>query len=309
VLLVPVTIKKTHKKRADACSLVRRQHGVITRRQLLMLGYTSAAIQHGLDTRVLHPLFRGVYAVGRREVTRQGMWIAAVLSCGPGAVLSHRSAAALWGIRRYWPGEIEVTVPNTRQPRRPGIRVYRRRTLGSSDVTSRDGIPVTTPTRTLIDSAPSLTDRQRERAINEADRLGLVDLDALRRALVVRSSLRGGAALRKTLDPRVFARTRSGLESDFLGIARRAGLAEPLTLATVNGFEVDFYWPELGLVVETDSWLHHRTPFQQARDRERDQTHTAAGLTCLRFTDHQVDFEQAHIERTLITVAQRLSAA
>jgi very-short-patch-repair endonuclease/predicted transcriptional regulator of viral defense system len=308
-LLVVMTTKKRHAKRPDFWSVVRRQQGVITRPQLLRLGYTSAAIRHRLETGWLHPLFRGVYAVGRPEVTREGLWMAGVLSCGAGAVLSHRSAASLWGIRPYWPGEIEVTVAARRQPRRPGVRVHRSRTLAPSDITRRNGIPVTTPVRTLMDSAPSLTGRQLERAINEADRLGLADVERLRRALDDCPRTPGAAVLRKMLDPATFARTRSGVESDFLGIARRAGLPKPLTLQIVNGYEVDFYWPDLGLVVETDSWLHHRTPFQQARDRERDQAHTAAGLTCLRFTDVQIKYEPAHVERTLRAVAGRLAAA
>ncbi len=162
------------------------------------------------------------------------------------------------------------------------------------------------PIATLIDIAPTLTRDQLEAAINEADKRGLADPDQLRSALDEVVGRRPGAAhLRSTLDHRTFTLTDSQLERRFLPLARNAGLPLPETQQWVNGFKVDFYWPELGLVVETDGLTYHRTPAQQAADRLRDQTHTAAGLTPLRFTRAQVKFEPDHVRATLQAVARR----
>jgi very-short-patch-repair endonuclease len=112
----------------------------------------------------------------------------------------------------------------------------------------------------------------------------------------------GASALKRILDRRTFALTDSALERRFLGLVRETGLPKPRTQARVNGFRVDFYWPELRLVVETDGLRYHRTPMAQTRDRLRDQTQVAAGLTCLRFTHWQVAFERPHVRRTLAAV-------
>jgi very-short-patch-repair endonuclease len=279
---------------------------VVARRQLLELGFPPRAIKHRLWKGRLHPVWRGVYAVGRPELSRYGVWMAAVLSCGPGAVLSHRSAAALWEIGTELPGVIEVSVPIRADHRRSGIVVHRRATLRASDITRRHGIPVTTVVCTLVDLATCLSRDQLEAAINEADKLDLIDPETLRSALDALGRRRGVATLRKTLDRRTFTMTDTQLERRFLPLARKAGLSKPQTQQWVNGFKVDFYWPELGLVVETDGLRYHRTPAEQARDRLRDQTHAAAGLTPLRFTRAQVKFEPDHVQATLTAVARRL---
>ncbi len=186
--------------------------------------------------------------------------------------------------------------------------MHRREKLGAGDVIVREGIPVTAPTRTLIDLAAISDSETIEQLVNEADRLDLVDPDTLRGALGGYRGQRGVAKLRAVLDPRVFRRTKSGLERAFLRLVVRAGLPTPLTQQRVNGFEVDFYWRELGLVVETDGLKYHRTISRQALDRRRDQAHAAAGLTTLRFTEDQIDFEVAHVIETLRAVAGRLRA-
>jgi very-short-patch-repair endonuclease len=172
--------------------------------------------------------------------------------------------------------------------------------------TRHRGIPVTTAVCTLIDLAARTRLGTLERAINEADKLDLVHPEDLRTALDAAPRRAGLGVLRSVLDQRTFALTASELERRFLPIARRAGLPKPVTGRRVNGFEVDFHWPELGLVVETDGLRYHRTPAEQARDRLRDQAHAAAGLTPLRFTHAQVRFDPAHIEATLRAVARRL---
>jgi len=285
--------------------LVDRQHGVVTRSQLLEHGYGTEAIRHRLASGRLHRVMPGVYAVGRPRLTTQGTLMAAVLGCGPGAVLSHGSAAAHWGILGAPSPRLEVTVPAHVSRRRPGIVVHRR-LLADGERAERDGIPVTSPICTLIDVATRLGPARLEAAINEADRLDLADPESLRAALDAISPRPGTGVLRDTLDRLTFTRTDSELERLFLRLVRRAGLPEPETQSRVNGFRVDFYWRELGLVVETDGLRYHRTPAQQARDRARDQAHVAAGLTALRFTHAQVRYEPGHVLQTLALVVNRL---
>jgi very-short-patch-repair endonuclease len=283
------------------------QHGVVARRQLLALGFSSRAIKHRVAKGRLHPLHRGVYAVGRRGLSRHGHWMAAVLACGPGARLSHTSAGALWRIGVQL-GLIEVSVPLPRAPRVPGIRVHRRGPH-ALDRSVADGIPVIGPVQTMVDLATRLDRPRLEAAVNEADKRDLVDPESLRAALTRRGGQPGVRVLCELLDRRTFVLTDSELERRFLPIARRAGLARPLTGQYLNGFKVDFYWPDLGLVVETDGLRYHRTAAEQARDRLRDQTHAAIGLTPLRFTHSQVRFEPDHVCEVLARVARRLTSA
>jgi very-short-patch-repair endonuclease len=285
--------------------LVCRQHGVVARRQLLDLGLSADAITHRLAAGRLHRVHRGVYAVGRPGLSQRGRWMAAVLSCGPTALLSHRSAAALWGL---WvaPSGIDVVVPHSAFRRRPGVRVHRRVDLGTEHRRLLDCIPVTDIVSTLVDLATCTGLDRLDRAVNDADRLDLIDPEALRSALDEVPPRPGATRLRSLLDSHTFAPTDSALERRFLRLARAAGLPRPLTQAQVNGFRVDFYWPRLGLVVETDGLRYHRTPAQQRRDRLRDQVHTAAGLTTLRFAATQVRHESSRVQRTLAVVASRL---
>jgi very-short-patch-repair endonuclease len=284
--------------------LAAKQHSVVTRGQLLMLGYSAKAIKHRVASGRLHLVCRGVYAVGRPQLTRYGRWMAAVLSCGTGAVLSHRSAAALWAIAEEG-DEIEVTVPGDRRPRGAGIAVYRR-DLPAGALARHRGFPVTGPALTLVDLAACGPRDELEAAVNEADKRDLVTPEQLRAALDEFAGRPGVAALRELLDRRTFRLTDSQLERRFLRLAARAGLPVPLTRQRVNGFRVDFYWPDLGLVVEADGLRYHRTPAAQARDRLRDQTHTAAGLTQLRFTHAQIRYEPGYVAGTLAAVARRL---
>ena len=234
--------------------------------------------------------------------------MAAVLACGEGAVLSHRSAAALWGIGPEGTGAIEVSRATGHRAQRSGIRINSRSQLRPSEISCRSGIPLTAPVLTLIDLAGQISPAALERAVNEADRLDLVDPVGLRDALGGYLGRPGVGRLSALLDRHTFRLTDSELEVRFLEIVRQAGLALPRTRQRVNGFRVDFYWPSLGLVVETDGLRYHRTPAQQARDLVRDQAHIAAGMTPLRFTHAQVRFESAFVRETLVAVASRLQA-
>jgi hypothetical protein len=168
------------------------------------------------------------------------------------------------------------------------------------------GIPVTTPVQTLIDVATELSLRRLERAVNEADKRDLVDPDSLRAALDGYTGEPGVKPLRALLGRDTFRLSDSDLEIFFRPIAEDAGLPPPLTKQHVNGFEVDFHWPDLNLVIETDGLRYHRTPSAQSRDALRDQTHTAAGLTTLRFTHHQIKHEPAHVRTILMRMARNL---
>jgi very-short-patch-repair endonuclease len=291
-----------------AWEIARTQHGVIALFQLMELGYTLPAVKHRIAIGRLHPIYRGVYAVGRRDLTRLGEWMAAVLACGDGGVLSHHSAAALWKIRKERARRVHVSVPRVSDPRHPGVRVHRCSSLPDEELARRENIPVTTPIRTLLDLGTSLAMEALEAAINEADKLELVGPAALRSAVEGRRGQRGVRPLRKILDRGDFVLTDSELERRFLPIARAAGLGVPLAQQHVNGFRVDFYWPDLGLVVETDGLRYHRTASQQMRDRVRDQAHIAAGLTALRFTHWQVRYDAGHVKRTLRATARRCTA-
>lgn len=229
----------------------------------------------------------------------------AVLAAGDGALLSHRSAAALWGIAPETRG-VEVSVARHAWLRRPGLRIRVRAAMPPRDLASREEIPVTSPVRTLVDLGGELGPLALERAVNEADKRDLVDPEALRDELCLYAGVTGVTALRTLLDRHTFRLSDTDLEVLFRPLAARAGLPVPLTKQIVNGFEVDFHWPELGLVVETDGWRYHRTPAAQSRDALRDQVHTASGLTPLRFSHYQVKYEPEHVRGVLGRTAARL---
>jgi hypothetical protein len=246
--------------------LTRRQHGVVTRRQLLALGMPPETIRARLETGRLHRLWPGVYAVGRPDVDRLGRLKAATLACGPDARLSHRSAAELWRIGREVPGAIDVSVPSGSRPRRPSIRLHRRAGFGTTRIVR--GIPVADPISVLIDLATELSTEQVEDAVNEADRLDLIRTHRLRPALDREPTRPGVGRLKRVLDAQTFSRAANALERRFLAIVRDAGLPPPETQRRLGRNRVDFFWPALGFVVETDS---HRTAAEQAVDLGRDR--------------------------------------
>lgn len=280
---------------------------MISRGQLLSLGFGPSWIKARCAAGRLHVLFRGVYAVGRPEVTRKGWWWAAILAAGEGTVLSHGQAGALYGIRDEPSGPIHVSVPPLSRRSRDGIEIHPRLLL-PHETGLHDGVPVITVAVALADAAAELRRGPLEACINETDIRGLITVERLRAAVDGMPKRAGRKDLRETIDRRTFRFTRSELERAFIPLALSAGLGRPDTRAMVNGFEVDFHWPELGLVVETDGGVYHRTPAQQAADRRRDQAHVAAGLTPLRFTHSQIRWEPGYVSAMLATVARRLRA-
>jgi very-short-patch-repair endonuclease len=300
---------------------------VLTRRQLLALGLTKAGIEHRVARGRLHPAGRGIYAVGRPGLTPNGRRMAAILACGgdldlggavlldlsrrpiPSVVLSHDSAAALLRIGPEPVSRLEISSVSSTDHRVPGIRLHRRPKLRRDSVGFCEAIPVTSPVQTLIDLATRHGWPAMERSINEADKLGLVRTDDLRKALDDHPGEPGVARLRLILDRRTFRYTRTELERAFLPLVRKAGLSIPRTSVDVTGYEVDFHFPDLGLVVETDGLTYHRTPAEQAKDRERDQDHGAAGLFPLRFTHAQIKYEPDRVVRILRATASWLSGS
>lgn len=233
----------------------------------------------------------------------------AVLACGPDAALSHRSAAALWGFGKEHPDFIDVSVRRPSAARLPEVRCHRRPSLPSSEVTRHLGIPVTAPVRTFLEFTTVAGPKAIERAVNQADKLDVIDADALRRALDDHPGEPGVRPLRRILDEHTFRLSDDELEVLFRPLAADAGLPTPLTKQVLNEFEVDFFWPDLGLVVETDGWRYHRTPSAQSRDALRFQLHTASGFTPLRFSHWQVKHEPGHVLHILRVTAARLTAA
>jgi very-short-patch-repair endonuclease len=279
-------------------ALAARQHGVVARAQLVALGLGHRAIDHRVACGRLHVVHHGVYAVGHRRLTRRGQWMAAVLAAGPGATLSHRSAAALWDLHRSAQTRIEVSTPSRRR-HRPGIEVHRAG-LQPDEVTEVDGIPVTTVPRTLLDLAAVLPRSRLERAIERAEALRLTDpvsLDGLLRRYPRRHGTRSlREVVRQGIEPIL---TRSELEDRFLAFLDARGLPRPRVNVLIEGLEVDFVWPEQRLIVELDGHNTHGTRAAFERDRQRDRILQAAGWRVVRITWRQLQDDPAAIARDL----------
>lgn len=292
-----------------AWELAARQHGIVTRRQLLALGFGRRSIEHRVARGRLFRVSLGVYAVGWPALNQKRQWVAAVLAGGEGAALSHHSAAALWEIGEQG-DRIDVSVRRRCELRSRGIRFRGRPSLAGENIVLRDDIPVTSPAQTLVDLATELDPVALERAVNNADKRDLIDPEALRENL---GRFRGEPGIRPLwhlLDKLFFRLSDSDLEIYFRRIVRAANLPMPLTKQRVNKFEVDFFWPDLGLVVETDGLRYHRTPSAQLRDARRDRAHVMAGMTPLRFTHYEVRYEpkrvRAELTKTIAMLRKRI---
>jgi len=276
-------------------SLADRQQGVVAHRQLIALGLSASAIHRRVKAGRLHIIHRGVYAVGRRKLTVRGRWMAAVLACGPDAVLSHRDAAALHELRRSGSRKaMHVTAPGRTRHTRPGIIVHNVRHLHPGDRTIIDGIPVTSVHRTLLDYAEIARPQELRWAFEAYDRLDLLDMRKIEAMIARCPGRRGVKALRAlTAVYRGPAETRSRNERRLLELVRAAGLPEPSVNVVVVGIVVDFYWPRHRLVVEVDSYLYHHTPADRAEDRRKQRVLRAAGCEVLRVTDSDLIDAQA----------------
>lgn len=275
-MLRPMSTSRRYSPSSDHAAiavLAAEQHGVVSRAQLRRAGLSTAAIDNRVKTGRLLALHRGVYAVGHRPATHHAKAMAAVLACGPNAVLSHRSAAALWemGIRWRTPIEISAPTPHTI----PGLLAHRCRAV---EATREFGIPVTTPVRTLLDLAGNVDDAMLIRAVNEARLAGRLPPHDFA-VLVERMPKR----LQRLLAPRG-APTRSIFEDEFLRFVRRYGLPIPEVNQRVAGHEVDMLWRRERLIVELDGRAFHDDERAFERDRERDADLQAAGHRVVRVT-------------------------
>ena len=279
--------------------LAERQHGVATRGQLVEIGVSDFSIRRRVRDGRLHRVHQGVYAVGRPTLTLRGRFLAAVLSCGPGAALSYLSAAILWGLLPERGPRIDVTVASGGGRRRRGALVIHRAALAEGDVTVKDGIWVTTPGRTIVDLADVLSERQLARVVDEAAYLRL-DLDELR----PRPGRRGSGVLGRLLATHEAGatRTRSELEERMLSLLQSLRLPTPELNCSIDGYEVDFVWRAARLILETDGWRAHGTRRSFERDRRRDAELMTRGWRVLRIS-------YAQLERDPHWVAARIQGA
>jgi Protein of unknown function (DUF559)/Transcriptional regulator, AbiEi antitoxin len=270
---------------ASVAALAARQHGVVSLAQLEALGLGARGAQHRASRGHLHRIHRGVYAVGHPLLTADGVRMAAVLACGPGAVCSHRSAAAAWGLRPTSRTRVEVTTTRRGRTSRPGIELRHVAHLSGDDVARLRSIPVTSVARTLVDLAAVLPSDALERAVHQADVLRLLDVRAVLRVAQGRP---GADAVRAVLADPSAGDTRSALEERFLALCRRAGVPLPRLNAHValadRLVEVDALWPSERLVVELDGAAVHQTARAFHQDRRRDAALTARGYAVVRLT-------------------------
>jgi very-short-patch-repair endonuclease len=249
-----------------------RQHGIVSRAQLLAAGLGRGGISRRAQSGRLHRVHRGIYAVGHLGLTHEGRWMAAVLACGEGAVLSHRAAAALWGLLAPVEGLVDVSAPSTSgRKQRSGICVHRRKSLDPPSTTSRRNIPVTTPARTIADLKRVVPASLRRRAIRQAEVLGL-----------------------RTGMEQKGDRTRSELEHIFLRLCRRHRLPMPEVNVRVGPYVVDFLWRAQRVIVETDGYRFHRGRQAFEDDHERGLRLRAHGYDVLPLSYKQVTESPRH---------------
>lgn len=284
----------THARERALAALAARQHGRVSREQVLSVGFGPGAIKRRLAAGRLHTIHRGVYAVGHACTTREANWMAAVLACGHGAGLSHHDAGALRALRPAWGSRIHVTVPASRRREPDGVHVHRS-TLRPEDMAIIDGIPVTSLARTLLDLAAILRPHQLARAIEAAERQRLLDFTPLHAVLTSNPRHAGARQLRAALATYTEGTiTHSDHEALLLHLCMEAGLPRPqtnsaLTLKDGSTLRPDLLWPAHRLVVEVDGddWHAHRSA--RRRDHARDADVQALGLMVVRVLADDLD--------------------
>lgn len=278
--------------------LAGRQYGVVSAAQLRALGLDRFAVRRRVRAGYLHRVHPGVFAVGHALLPPNGRYLAAVLSCGPAAALSHRPAAELWGIRAGI-ARLSVTVPHGRFVARD-FDVHQSRLRTPGDLTRREGIPVTAVARTLLDLAGVASARELTRAIDAAERRDLFDLAAVDEVLARARGRHGAAALRRAIAAWRPRHTRSELEDRFAELVEQAGLPAPQLNVLLHGelaqHEVDALWPAERLVVQLDGFAYHRTRRDREHDAATDADLELAGFRVVRLTWGEAT---THPERTL----------
>jgi very-short-patch-repair endonuclease len=273
-------------------ALAERQYGIVAKRQLKAIGIGEGAMKHRLRLGRLRSIHRGVYAVGHGPISMRGRWLAAVLACGDGALLSNRSAAVLWGLTGTHRGPVHVSSPSGRSSRL-GIAFHRCR-IGEEERAVHAGIPVTSVARTLVDLAEAFDEIRLGRTFEEAARLRLLDVDAVRLSCARAKGRRGIGNLRRLIEEaRAPSYPRSPLENRFIEFYREhlSDLPEPHTNVSILDREVDACWPQGRLVIEMDSWEFHSHRAAFERDRSRDAAMQAAGYRVIRLTHRRLEAE------------------
>jgi very-short-patch-repair endonuclease len=282
------------------------QHGTAAVWQMRQVGLSLKWIESQVRADRLHRIFQGVYSVGHWKLTREGRLMAGVLACGPKAVLSHWSAAAYWGLLQTSRAVIDVVVIGSRNGPK-AVKTHRVRHLDPRDITIRDGIPITTVPRTLLDLATVANQRQLRRAVNEAVRKRWLHQSAVEDILRRHKGRPGIAAFRAAtaaLNPGTH-RTRSDLEDAFLTLCRKHRLPTPDSNVAIAGYEVDFHFPGTNVIVELDSYEYHRTPAEFDADRRKWAALKRKGYAPLPVSDAWLNSDP---EEVAATVRQLLSA-
>lgn len=285
-----------------------QQLALITTHQLQVAGVGRGAVRRRVEEGTLHRRYRGVYLVGHPIPLPGARELGAVLACGHRALISYRSAAALWGLANAAVEDVDVTVVARGCRSRDGLRVHRVERLGAGDRTTKSGIPVTSPARAIIDYAATANATELEYATSEAYAHKLTD-DRRLLAAIDRAPNHAGVALLRTILRQAGGpqRTRSGGERAMLRLIRAAGLPAPRMNVLIAGFTADFVWPEERLIVELDGYpFHgHRAAFE--RDHRRDIVHKNAGYEVLRFTGRQLDDEPLLVVAAIVRALDRRS--
>ena len=296
--------------------LARGQHGVVSSAQLMELGFPKATISGAVRRGRLHPIHRGVYAVGHTALSWDGWCLAAVLA-RPGSLASHKTAAWIYGLLSYRPGTIHLTASTRQRIKRDFVVHYA--SLEPDDRTVVDGIPVTSPARTVLDLAASEPRRKLDRLLERANERQILDRRRFE-ALAARAGGHPGRVKFATALAAYRPETavlRSNLERRFRDLVLRAGLPTPQTNVVIEGYELDAYWEAEGFAVELDVYATHGSARSFEADRERADDLLLAGIELIRVTDVRLDREPretiarvaAHLARRRATIRPRRSVA
>ena len=298
--------RKTQPRGVGLARLAARQYGLASVRQLHAMGYGEGSIAKAVAGGRLHRVHRGVYAVGHTDLSLHGRCLAGVLACDSDTLLSHFSAAWLWGLLSTQPIPVHVTT-SVRRKRRAPLRIHHSQTLIDADRAVEDRIPVTSVARTALDLAARIRPASLDRLLQRAEELKLIDLPEFESVLARNRGHRGTARLRRAIAlyaPPPF--TRSGLERRFLRLLVEAGIAPPSTGYNVAGYELDVYWPDLRFAVELDVFETHGSHRSFEADRLRDEDLKLVGVELTRVTGHRVSREPGRVlERVARLLAQR----
>lgn len=308
---LPQSSGSPRERNGALAEIANRQHGVVSIRQLEgPLGYSRSAVVRAAAAGRLHRLYRGVYAVGHVNIPPQGWCLAAVLASGPDALLSHGSAAWLWGISKPGPAPLSVTTPVPRSPR-PPIVLHHSRTLVAEDRALPEGIPTTALPRTLLDCAATIRADRLDRMLERAEELRMFDLGPVEALLERTTGHPGHGRLRRAIALyREPAFTRSGVEKRFLALVEEAGLPRPATNIGAHGYELDVYWPRERFAVELDVFETHGTRAAFERDRLRQEDLKLEGIEMTRVTGRRLEREPAQVmERVARLLEQRRAPA